>query len=854
MEEILRSVYEYSDELLLELLQEEQTLEAAVNILCGVIRSITAQEILREKEQLLLLYRYLLMLVRMPEMFDFEGRSISRTVEIFYGACMHHKLPLHTTLSGNEIGEEILTVLLHGVYRKMDHPSEPGRYANYSSPSRIEENSSYNLSVHEDLLKHPMATRILEKKSLWGLEPILPTGEDEWVHMQCRNSRIFNLTQSYILNLCPVYYTGEHIGIYMMYPEFYNKTKAEIQRARASLQKVVDQTNTRFFSIFKSLIMFNKDIKKNFISSIYSIYENNKEREKTRYKLEEVQPDAKIFTISNLLGRLIQPVANDTIKMQSIPADTLQRSEYLKSTQFPIATSTPCMTNSMTNMNSPSDISSRADAPKTNDTFLSELFYGKLLYNRISYTQIYTNYNAYTEDMRRTERAIASAPNDQRMKYVLSILNSELEYINALLACDTMRTEVVFLMYTVSFLNHMAHKGRLSTVPVFILENIIISLERLTHMKLGIRLTQEDVKKVHILCIHVLNSRININYKQEVIKLLLTYINTSECEYTPGIVLSIIMYFIDVQIEIRNQSEQLQERGRASCILDYLLENYKGKEEIRGILETSHSTSDHKDTKTVFLLHLLSSLVDAQERGFEELRKVSRAQRESEPAESIDTYIEHSNSYFYIVDVIDRIIFTLMDVSGKAFSSSLIMCRLASLLNASLITLVSKKSSELKLNSSKSTFSPVTLLGNRVKMYISLKTMAFVKAVAEDEDMFKPELFSKAIEICDRKGVLTQRDKAYAILFIKRVANLKEQRTVSSITYPDEFIDPLTFGLMKDPVILRTSNTRVDRSTAAMILMTDPTDPFTRDPLTEEDILEDHEMHKIIHDFLAKHT
>ncbi|KAI5141498.1 hypothetical protein NEPAR04_0999 [Nematocida parisii] len=850
MEEVLRSVDEYSDELILELIQEEESILEVINILCGVIKSISTEEISRTTDQLQMLYRYLLMVIREPEVFDFVNSDIYRTVEIFYLTCAYYKLSMHSILNINETGEEILTVLLHGVYKK---PQSKRPLYKYNTLQRIEEDSFYNLAVHEDLLKNPMTNKILEKESMWGLEPVL--SENEWIYNQCKNSTLFNTDSSYILNLCPVYYTGEQIGIYTMYPEFFNKTKEDIRKARLILHRVIDQTNIRFFNIFKTLIMANKDIKKNFISSIYKIYEENTEREKTRYKLTDAESDAKIFTISNLLSRLIQPISHDITKMRSIPADALQKCTYLKNTSFPVASSTPNTPRQYTQISSPSSINlQNCSSPKTNSTFLSELFYGKLLYNKISYNHIYTNYNTYTEDISRTEQTLSGTPDDHRMKYVLSILKSEFEYVTAILSSDAMQIEGVVLMYIVAFLNHMAQTSRLTEVPVFILENTIISLERLTRIKLERKLSVDEIKKVHMLCVHVLNLRINVNYKQEVVKLILSYINTAECEYTPGIVSSIITYFIDVQVEIRNQSEQLQERGRASCILDYLLNNYKGKEEMKKILEVSNTAEDHKDTKTIFLLHMLSSLFEMQERGFEELRKIHTAKNNNDTADTIETAIEHSNSYFYIVDIIDRIIFTLIEVSPKAFLSSLILSRLASLLNASLITLTNKKSSELRLKDPKSTFSPVSLLGNRIKMYIALKTIAFVRAVAEDEDMFKPDLFNKAIEICDRKGVLTQRDKAYSILFIKRVANLKEQRIVSSVAYPDEFIDPLTFGLMKDPVILKTSNTRVDRSTAAMILMTDPTDPFTRDPLTEEDVIEDKEMYQKIQDFLSNNS
>lgn len=51
---------------------------------------------------------------------------------------------------------------------------------------------------------------------------------------------------------------------------------------------------------------------------------------------------------------------------------------------------------------------------------------------------------------------------------------------------------------------------------------------------------------------------------------------------------------------------------------------------------------------------------------------------------------------------------------------------------------------------------------------------------------------------------------------------------------PDEFQDPLMATLMKDPVLLPTSNTILDRATIASHLLTNTIDPFNRMPLTPD--------------------
>lgn len=69
---------------------------------------------------------------------------------------------------------------------------------------------------------------------------------------------------------------------------------------------------------------------------------------------------------------------------------------------------------------------------------------------------------------------------------------------------------------------------------------------------------------------------------------------------------------------------------------------------------------------------------------------------------------------------------------------------------------------------------------------------------------------------------------------------------------PDEFLDPLVYTLMEDPVILPSSRTTIDRSTIRSHLLSDPTDPFNRMPLKIEDVRPDVEMKKRIDAFRAE--
>ena len=60
--------------------------------------------------------------------------------------------------------------------------------------------------------------------------------------------------------------------------------------------------------------------------------------------------------------------------------------------------------------------------------------------------------------------------------------------------------------------------------------------------------------------------------------------------------------------------------------------------------------------------------------------------------------------------------------------------------------------------------------------------------------------------------------------------------TLASAHYDFTRVDPLMYTLMKEPVILPSSGTIMDRSVIVQHLLSDPTDPFNRSPLSVDDL------------------
>ncbi|KAF6010433.1 hypothetical protein HII13_003208 [Brettanomyces bruxellensis] len=164
--------------------------------------------------------------------------------------------------------------------------------------------------------------------------------------------------------------------------------------------------------------------------------------------------------------------------------------------------------------------------------------------------------------------------------------------------------------------------------------------------------------------------------------------------------------------------------------------------------------------------------------------------------------------------------------------------RLAGMLDYNIVALVGPKYNELKVkNPEEYRFDPGELLFRLCSIFINLSMEnEFVDAVARDERSFRPECFKKS------NKHLRAADK--------KAEEEEEESELGEI--PDEFLDPLMFTLMKDPVKLPHSKVSIDRSVIKAHLMNDPTDPFNRTPLKIEDVKEDEELRSKIQAWIKK--
>ncbi|KUI73598.1 Ubiquitin conjugation factor E4 [Cytospora mali] len=228
------------------------------------------------------------------------------------------------------------------------------------------------------------------------------------------------------------------------------------------------------------------------------------------------------------------------------------------------------------------------------------------------------------------------------------------------------------------------------------------------------------------------------------------------------------------------------------------------------------------------------------EKELRENQSLSQEDRQKKE-EELHTVEGQATSYMQLANETIAMMKLFTKALCESFTMPEIVARLAGMLDYNLDTLVSPKSQNLKVdNPDKYHFNAKTLLPDIVEIFINLgSAQSFVEAVAADGRSYKASTFDRASDIMSKKGLKAPEElMAWNDLKV-RFAKAKEVLDQAELDFgeiPSEFEDPLIGDLMKDPVILPSQNI-VDRSTIVQHLLSDEKDPFTRQPMTIDDIV-----------------
>ncbi|XP_041377968.1 ubiquitin conjugation factor E4 B-like [Gigantopelta aegis] len=172
--------------------------------------------------------------------------------------------------------------------------------------------------------------------------------------------------------------------------------------------------------------------------------------------------------------------------------------------------------------------------------------------------------------------------------------------------------------------------------------------------------------------------------------------------------------------------------------------------------------------------------------------------------------------------------------------------RLAAMLNFNLQQLCGSKCKNLKVkNPEKYGWEPRKLLNSLTDIYLHLDCDDFATAIADDERSYRKELFDDALSRMMKAHIKTESEIQQFKALQNQVEEIVTQKCQAELDYgdvPDEFKDPLMDTLMEDPVLLPPSGNIMDRSIILRHLLNSQTDPFNRQPLTEEELVPETEL------------
>lgn len=232
----------------------------------------------------------------------------------------------------------------------------------------------------------------------------------------------------------------------------------------------------------------------------------------------------------------------------------------------------------------------------------------------------------------------------------------------------------------------------------------------------------------------------------------------------------------------------------------------------------------------------------------------SSEERKRELAPQLSSAERMASSYVQLAVQTVNLLRLFTSTVPSAFVCPELVDRFAAMLDYNLDALVGPKCGDLKVpNPDKYGFKPRELLQSIIEVFLNLETQEeFAVAVARDGRSFKKEIFDRAGSILSKKALMSSADLARLDKFANKAQRIKitdEEEEEEMGDIPDEFLDPLMFTLMKDPVILPSSRVTIDLATIKSHLLSDAKDPFNRAPLKIEEVVPDDEMKQKIQDF-----
>ncbi|KAL3145548.1 hypothetical protein ABBQ32_003373 [Trebouxia sp. C0010 RCD-2024] len=234
----------------------------------------------------------------------------------------------------------------------------------------------------------------------------------------------------------------------------------------------------------------------------------------------------------------------------------------------------------------------------------------------------------------------------------------------------------------------------------------------------------------------------------------------------------------------------------------------------------------------------------ANQAAWEALPKREQQEKESVLRQESGMIKHHLTSSSIAVKTLE---YTTTEVAATWLLPEMVL-RVANMLNYFLQFLTGPNRKQLKVKDPlKFNWRPKELLPQLANIYLHLERAdskgTFANAIAVS-DRYRPDMFPETCQVLRQLGLMADMDIDELENLAQRVEAARHQGTEEDVEMadaPDEYLDPITYTLMQDPVKL-PSGAVMDRPNVMRMLLSDPRDPTTRAPLTKEDLVDDTEL------------
>jgi len=320
------------------------------------------------------------------------------------------------------------------------------------------------------------------------------------------------------------------------------------------------------------------------------------------------------------------------------------------------------------------------------------------------------------------------------------------------------------------------------------------------------------------------------------------------------------------EVEHTGHYEQMSHRSHIASLLKYLWESKEHRSAFRRITQNKESFIKFANGIVNETNGLIASVIEKlpeikrtqdQMKNPQQWTSLTEEQRETISSRHEENEQEVKRALPLCNKTLQMLGFLNSDADIRNLFLLEEMCgRLVNLLMNVLTKLVGSRGLEIKVDNPESyNFRPKEMLRDICSIFSTFSAAEEFQIACAKSAFYKPDLISKSAKTCRKHGLLVGESMD---LFeslagaVETAAKSIEDDDALTADAPDEYLDPLTYAFMTDPVILPTSNTIVDRSSIAQHLLNDPHDPFNRKELTMDMLVPATDLKKRMDEWLKK--